>query len=434
MHARRRALALAAIAALFMTGCAGTAVSSSGGGAGADGAAGPEALVSVPGFDAETKTITVGNLVPTSGVFAPAVTNVTGQEAWFHRATQPGGPLEGFTVEVENYDTEYNPSVAVPLYNSMKNDVLMLTNVLGTAIVQALLPQLETDNMMAIPAVAVEDLLQHPNIAPFGPVYATYHSAAIQYFADEQGLQDATYCALLQDDDFGDQVEHGFDYAVEELGLKKGVAVRFPTAHQDFTPQISRLKSAGCEVVDLGGAGAVIQNAAVRAVQLNFDAKWIAGNTAYNESLATGPAADYIKENVKFFVTGTEWGDTSVEGQKMLEEDLAEIDPDHKPMANSYQTGYLSGMVATAILEQAIADGDMSREHLMEIAKTLDTVPDYGLGGGDYTYGGDPAKRKSGHFISVFTVNEDAATGLKLEEYNYDSAVAKEFNATEVGK
>ena len=68
------------------------------------------------------------------------------------RATQPGGPLEGFTVKVKNVDTEYNPSVAVPLYSSLKNDVLMFTNVLGTAINKALLPQLKADDMLAVPA------------------------------------------------------------------------------------------------------------------------------------------------------------------------------------------------------------------------------------------------------------------------------------------
>lgn len=432
MHARRRALApiaLLATAGLLMTGCAGTSTSTSDAGAG-----GSQELVSVPGFDAETKTITVGSMVPTSGIWAPAATNITGAEAYFHRATQPGGPLEGFTVEVKNVDTEYNPTVAIPLYSSMKNDVLMLTNVLGNAVVQALLPQMEADDIVAVPSSSDQDLIDHPNLVPFGPFYATYHAAGLEYFVEEEGMKDATYCALLQDDDFGAEVEDGFNFAAEQLGLKTGVAVRYPTGHQDFTPQISRLKEANCDVVDLGGAGATIQNAAVRAVQLNFDARWIASNTAYNSSLATGPAADYIKENVRFIVTGTEWGDASAEGQKMMEEDLAAIDPDHKPMANSYQTGYMAAVTTTAILEKAIADGDLSREHLMEVAASLGTVEDFGLAGGAFTYGEDPSQRKSGHVVSVFTVDETAGTGLKLKTYGFDSQVAADYNAAQLEK
>jgi ABC-type branched-subunit amino acid transport system substrate-binding protein len=426
MRAPRRTLALAATAALLLSGCAGTAVSSSG--SDSDSQGGAKTLVSGPGFDADTKTITVGSMVPTSGIWAPAATNITGAEAYFHRATQPGGPLEGFTVKVKNVDTEYNPSVAVPLYSSLKNDVLMFTNVLGTAITKALLPQMKTDKVLAVPASSDQSLISDPNLVPFGAFYATYHTAAIEYMAEEEGFKDATFCSLAEDSDFGSEVVDGFDFATEKLGLKTGVTVRYPSALQDFTPQISKLKNAGCEVVDLGGVGAVVQNAAVRAVQLNFDADWIAGNTAYNASLATGAAADYIKKNVRFVVTGTEWGDDSAPGQKQMEEDILAVDPDAKPMANSYQTGYMAAMTTTAVLEKAIADGDLSRGHLLEVAASLGTVDDQGLAGGAFNYGTSLTERKSGSTMSVFTVDSGSPTGLKLKKYGYESTVAAAYN------
>ena len=429
MHAQRRVLALAATAALLLTGCAGNAVSP-------EGAAneGPKELVSVPGFDAATKTITVGSMVPVSGIWAPAATNIVGSEAYFHRATQPGGPLEGFTVKVKNVDTEYNPSVAVPLYSSLKNDVLMFTNVLGTAINKALLPQLKADDMLAVPASSDQKLLAEPNLLPFGPFYGTYHTAALDYMANDEGKKDAVYCVLAEDSDFGAEVVESFEFATEKLGLTTGATVRYPGTLQDFTPQISKLKSAGCEVVDLGGVGAVVQNAAVRAVQLDFNADWIAGNTAYNASLATGAAADYIKDNVRFLVTGTEWGDDSAPGQVQMEEDIAALDPAAKPMANSYQTGYMAAKTTTAVLERAIADGDLSREHLLEVAASLGTVDDLGLAGGTFTYGASPAERRSGSSMSIFTVDGSSPTGLKLKKYGYESTVAAEYNESVAAK
>ncbi|GAA3692358.1 hypothetical protein GCM10023081_32310 [Arthrobacter ginkgonis] len=429
MHAQRRVLALAATAALLLTGCAGNTVSP-------EGAAneGPKELVSVPGFDAATKTITVGSMVPVSGIWAPAATNIVGSEAYFHRATQPGGPLEGFTVKVKNVDTEYNPSVAVPLYSSLKNDVLMFTNVLGTAINKALLPQLKADDMLAVPASSDQKLLTEPNLLPFGPFYGIYHTAALDYMANDEGKKDAVYCVLAEDSDFGAEVVESFEYATEKLGLTTGATVRYPNTLQDFTPQISKLKSAGCEVVDLGGVGAVVQNAAVRAVQLDFQADWIAGNTAYNASLATGAAADYIKDNVRFLVTGTEWGDDSAPGQVQMEEDIAALDPSAKPMANSYQTGYMAAKTTTAVLERAIADGDLSREHLLEVAASLGTVDDLGLAGGTFTYGASPAERRSGSSMSIFTVDSSSPTGLKLKKYGYESTVAAEYNESVAAK
>lgn len=432
MHITRRVLATLAAAGLFLTGCAGTPVGE--GDAAAENGNGDGEPVSAPGYDAESKTITVGSLVPTSGIYAPSVSQVRGQEAWFHRATSEGGPLEGYTVEVQNLDSQYDPSVSVNLYGSMRNDVLMISNVLGSEIVHALLPSLESDNMIAVPGVAIEDLLDHPNVAPFGPVYAVYHTAAIEYFANEMDLANGRYCTLLQDDEFGDQVEEGFNFATEELGLETGTSVRYPTGHQDFTPQISRLKADGCDVVDVGGAGATMQQAATRAVQLNFDAKWIAGHTAYTSNMATGPAADYLQENVRFFVTGTEWGDGSAEGQVMMEEDLAAIYPDHEPYANSYQTGYMAAMVTTAIIEQSIEDGDLSREHLMEVAASLGEIDDHGMGGGPFHYGDQLSDRRMGHGVSVFTIDSTVPTGLKLDTYGYDSQVAEDYNQTHVNQ
>lgn len=418
---------LAALAAgsLVLSGCAGTP-------AGTAGQAAPDsnggALTSVTGFDAATKTITVGTMIPTSGVWEAAVANIDGAKAYFHRVTQPGAALEGYKIEVKNVDTEYNPSVAVPLYGQLQNEVLMINQLLGTAIAKALLPQIQADNMLAVLNANDEGTFKDPNFLTFGPFYGVYHAAAVQYLADEEDMKGARFCALLQDDDFGSKVEDGFAFATQELGLDRGISVRYPTGHSDFTPQIARLQKDGCEVVDLGGAGAVVQNAATRAVQLNFDATWLAGNTAYNNTLATGPAADYIKKHVKFLVTGTEWGDHSVPGQKMLEDDLAATLPDAVPVANAYQTGYAAAVVTSAVIEKGIADGDLSREHLLQVAQSLGTHDDFGLMGGKFVYGNSPSDRRPSTKISVFSVSEDAPTGLKLQKFGFESDVAVKYS------
>lgn len=425
MKARNLILTALAAGSLVLAGCAGTP---SGNADQPASSGGQGSLVSVTGFDAATKTITVGTMVPTSGVWEAAVANIDGAKAYFHRVTQPGAALEGYTIVVKNVDTEYNPSVAVPLYGQLQNEVLMINQLLGTAISKALQPQIKSDNMLAVLSANDEEVFKDPNFLTFGPFYGVYHAAAVQYLAEEEDMAGARYCALLQDDDFGSKVEQGFEFATQQLDLERGVSVRYPNGHTDFTPQIARLQNDGCEVVDLGGAGAVVQNAATRAVQLNFNATWLAGNTAYNNSLATGPAADYIKEHVKFLVTGTEWGDKSVPGQKMLEEDLAATLPDAKPVANAYQTGYSAAIVTAAVIEKGIADGDLSREHLLEVAQSLGTHDDFGLMGGELVYGTSPMERRPSTQISVFSVSEEAPTGLKLQKFGFDSDVAVEYS------
>lgn len=416
-------LALTAASALALSACAGTSSSAS------DDAAASGELESVPGFDAETKTITVGSMVPVSGIWEGARANVYGQEAYFHRATQPGGPLEGFTVEVKNYDTEYNPSVAVPLYNSSKNEVLMYSMVLGSGINKALHQQYVNDNILAVAASTESETLRDPNMLSAGPLYGTYVASGIDYMANSNDHSDSVFCALVQDDHLGEQVRDGFEFATEDLDLEVGVVASFPLNNADFTPQVSQMRQAGCDVVVVGGAGSVLQNAAVKAVALNFEPEWLAPNFAYNEQVATGPASDHLKEKALFLLTGTEWGDHSVEGQKNLEEDLAAVVPDEEPVANAYQSGYLNALITTKVIEKGIESGDLSRENLLRIAESeLGVLDDKGLSGGEIVFGSALDERMPNSTISLFRVNDGSPTGLVLHEKYYDSETAARYN------
>lgn len=424
MKSRNVIFTLLTASALALSGCAGTSTTNSG-----DGGGGSAELQSVPGFDAETKTITLGSMVPVSGIWEGATANVQGQEAYFHRATQPGGPLEGYTIEIKNYDTEYDPSVAVPLYSSSKNDVLMYSMVLGSGINKALHQQYVNDDMLAVAASTESDSLRDPNMISAGPLYGTYVASGIEYLATEDGLEDGTFCAIVQDDHLGEQVKGGFEFATEDLGLTVGTVASFPAGNPDFTPQVSQLKQANCDVVVVGGAGSVIQNAAVKAVALNFEPQWLAPNFAYNEQIATGPASEHLKENATFTLTGTEWGDHSVEGQKNLEEDLEAVAPGEDPVANAFQTGYVNAALAAKVIEKGIEAGDLSRQSLLEIAETeLGTIDDMGLLGGEIEFGSSLEDRMPNSTISMFSVSSDSPTGLALREKYFESGTAQRYN------
>jgi ABC-type branched-subunit amino acid transport system substrate-binding protein len=421
---RRLKLAAAvALAATVLTACAGTSNKPATSSAATGGV--PAAA---PGFDPATKTITVGTLIPTSGVFATSSQDVIGVKAAFHRATQPGGPLEGYKIEVRQQDTQYKADIAIPQYNSAKNDVVLFAAVLGTPIVHALRPQLKADKVAVVPAAFDELFIRDPNIAPVFPPYAIYQAGAVQYAAEKEGKQDATFCSLMQDDALGDSFKKGYDWATAALKLRKGPDVRYPIGLSDFTAQVSQLKNAGCGVVSVGGAGLVMQNAAVRAVQLGYDALWLNSPTSYTNDISRGAAADYIIKNALYFVTGTDWTGAQAKGQSMMIEDVKAIDPGATAAANTYQTGYVDGLTAVAILAKAIANGDLSRDGILKVVQTgLGTVDTYGLQGGNYEYGQSVADRNPPRSVSVFNVSPDAPTGLKLKEFEFASSVAKSY-------
>lgn len=415
-------IALVSAVGLALSGCAGTRTDG-GGEADAGGT-----LIGGPGIDLDAKRITVGALVPVSGVFAGAITNIEGMKAGFHRATQPGGDLEGWTVEVVNQDTKYDAATAIPLYEGMKDDVAVISLVLGSTIIDALLPSAEADDMTLIPGGTTPNLAFETNVLPTLPLTSAHASSLIPYAIETYDKQDATFCSLTVEDTLGKYVRENVDFTVAELGLKKGADATFAPNTDQLTPQITALKSAGCDVVVAGGAGGFLQTLAVQSAQQDFAPLVLAGNSSYNITLATGPGAEWLAEHAIISVAGDEWLGTHAPGQAQMIEDLDAVAPGYTPTANAHPTGYVNALFTSALLATAISDGDLSRKGIAAAATELGTWKDeLGLSGGDVVLGATPSDRIPPHKLSMFRIDGSVPTGLALEEFAYDSDVTAKY-------
>ena len=418
-------VALIAATGLALGGCAGT---SSGGES-----AGPTDgdIIGGPGVDLDTQTITVGALVPVSGVFAGAITNIEGLEAAFHRATAAGGDLEGWTVDVVNQDTKYDAATAIPLYEGFKDDVAMISIVLGSTIIDAMLPSIDSDNITLIPGGTTPNLQWEDHIVPSLPMTSAHASSLIPYAIETYGVGDATFCSLTVEDTLGKYVVDNFDFTVDALGLTKGIETTFAPNTDQLTAQITALKDAGCEVVMTGGTGSFLQTLAVQSVQQDYAPLVLAGNSSYNITLATGPGADWLAEHAIISVPGDEWLGTHAIGQAEMIEDLTAINPDFVPTANAHLTGYVNGLLTAKILAQAIADGDLSREGIATAATEIGTWQDeLGLTGGDVVIGATADGNVPPSKLSMFRIDASVPTGLALEEYYYESEVTDDYIAS----
>ncbi|MEV7694675.1 ABC transporter substrate-binding protein [Microbacterium sp. NPDC089189] len=416
-------IALVAVTGLALSACAGTPTGGGGGTADAGGG-----LVGGPGVDVDAKTIKVGALVPVSGVFAGAITNIEGMEAGFHRATSPGGDLEGWTVEVVNQDTKYDAATAIPLYEGFKDDVALISVVLGSTIIDALLPSVEQDNMTLVPGGTTPNLLFEPHVIPTFPLTSAHAASLIPYAIETYDAQDAVFCSLTVEDTLGEYIQETFEYTVDELGLTAGTEQKFAPNAEQLTPQITALKDAGCEVVMAGGTGAFLQTLAVQSVQQDFAPLVLASNSAYNITLATGPGAEWLATNAIISVPGDQWEGTDAPGQAQMIEDLAAVAPDATPSANAHMTGYVNALFSAKVLATAIENGDASREGIATAATQIEVWKDeLGMVGGDVVYGTSPEDRVPPHKLSMFRIDGSVPTGLALEEYYYDSEVAQSY-------
>jgi len=407
------------VSTLCLAGCAGTADD----GGDADGGGGE--LSAVPGFDPETGTIKVGVINPLTGPLAAGGQGLLqGLELYVERINADGGIAGQYPVELVVADSEYDPQQGIAAYNGMADDVVMIGAVLGTGVVKALLPQAAADNMLIIPGSDSADWLRDPNALPIRPTYQTQVINAIAYAAGND--QDQRFCALLQDDPLGEAVKDGVDHAVEELGLDYGDEVRFPTSSTDFTPQISQLKSGGCDVVVYGASSASAIPAMSSAVQLDFTPQWLAIGPGFAENLLASPIVDYISEHWVVGSPAAEWGDTSVPGMEQLVDDFseyAEEGDNPQPVLNQY--GYTYGIALSRLLGEAVEQGDLSHESLLEISHSDLSLDFMGLTP-EFQYG-PVEERQAPSAVTIFEIDTGVTGGLAALEKDFDSDAAQSY-------
>lgn len=423
-----RPLALLLALALLAAACGGSSNDSSSNTTEGNGAT-PGAPVAVAGFDGTT--IKLGVITPTSGTVALIGNPLTaGNKAYFDYVNKELGGIAGkYKIELDIRDSAYDPTKALQEYAAIKGNVVMLAQLLGTPIVNAVLEQLKTDGLVAAPASLDSFWVREANLLPVGGPYQIQAINALDWYVNEGGGKDKVVCSLIQDDPYGEAGQAGLDFAAEHLGLKVAATAKFPAppAAADFTAPISQLQGAGCEMVFLVATPTSTGAALGKAVEVGFAPQWIGQSPSWIGVLGASPLAPYLQKNFLVASEGPNYGDESVPGMSELVRIQKTYAPDQA--ADVYfNFGYLQGVAITALLEKAVALGDLSHTGIMKALDELGTVSFGGLSG-DYTYG-PPADRVPPTKSSIFKVDAASPTGLTLVKGDIEAPFAKDFEFT----
>jgi ABC-type branched-subunit amino acid transport system substrate-binding protein len=381
-------------------------------------------LATQPYFDGTT--IHVGSVTPLSGpvaVIGKPLTN--GTETWFNYLNKEKGGIAGkYQVKVDEEDSLYKPDVGVQAYNKLKGTVALFAQLLGTPVTKAVLPQLRTDQIIAAPASLDADWVRDPNLLPVGGPYEIQMINAADYLVKDGGMKDKTMCSMIQNDAYGESGQRGVDFAAKEDGFTVKTTAKYATPLADATAQIQQLKSAGCQVVFLvstpGDTGTIMKFAA----QLQFAPQWVGQSPTWLGAFATSALAPYLQAHFLLAAEGTEWGDTSVKGMADMLDRIQKYAPAQKPDIY-FVFGYYQAEAVTALLEKAVAMGDLSRQGLLNALNSLGTISFDGLTG-DYEYG-KPADRNPPRVTTLYKVDPAKPGGLAKLKYEYESDAAKKF-------
>ncbi len=397
-------------------------------GGGDDGSDEPSGGGEEVGVDRDAGTISLGVITPLTGpVSIIGLPLSKGAQVYWDAVNADGGIGGELMVELLTEDNEYNPQTTVDVYNRIKGEVAMFGQILGTPPTQAVLPQLGSDNILAAPASLDAEWVGEEHLIPVGAPYQIQAANGLTWWHDTQSEGDDTYCAIIQDDPYGEAGLAGFEAAADDLDVEIAQVARYAAGAEDVTAQVGQLSGAGCTVNLIVSTPSDTGTVFGAAAGAEYTPTWLGQSPSYIGALAGSPLAPYLEATFYLLAEGTEWGDTETPGMVEMIADQEEYAPDQEP-DTFFIFGYAQAKAVHAVLEKAFADDDMSRDGLKA---ALESVGEVTFGGlfGDYMYGA-PADRVAPTDTTIFKFNPDGPAGLeKLETVTSPAAEGFDFSA-----
>src|SRR4029453_3736022 len=172
----------------------------------------------------------------------------------FDEVNDKGG-IAGRKIKLIVEDTQYQVPRAVQagakLFN--RDRVFAMVAGLGTPMNNALFKdQFDAGGPNLFPLSAARSMYEPFHKLKFygAASYVDQVRAGINYFVTKKGKK--ALCVMYQDTDFGKEVLDGVQIQAEKMKLKIVESPAPKPTDQDFSPQITKLKGAGCDLVVLG--------------------------------------------------------------------------------------------------------------------------------------------------------------------------------------
>lgn len=230
--------------------------------------------------------ILIGTIQDLSGPLAgygKAVRN--GMQLRIDELNEQGG-IHGRKLRLVTEDSGYDPKRAVLAAQKLVNQdkIFIMAAHMGTAQNNAAMPvQFEKNIINFLPVTAAREMYEPFNRLKYA-AFATYFDqmrAAIPSLVKEKKL--TKVCAIHQDDEFGLEVLRGAEAGLKTINMDFTEKTSYKRGATDFSSQVARMKSAGCELVVLGTIIRETVGTIAESRKIGFNPLFIGSNAAYTD-------------------------------------------------------------------------------------------------------------------------------------------------------
>jgi branched-chain amino acid transport system substrate-binding protein len=183
-------------------------------------------------------------------------------------------------------DSAYDPKKAILAAQKLvgQDHIFMLVGHIGTAQNNAVMPLLMDKGIVNyLPLTASKDMYEPLHKLKYA-LFASYYDQmrlGVPKLAKEKNA--GKVCAIYQDDDFGVEVLKGAEDGLKSVGKEMAEKVSFKRGATDFSSQVARLKSAGCDMVVMGTIIRETIGTIAEARKNGFNPVFLASFAAYSD-------------------------------------------------------------------------------------------------------------------------------------------------------
>lgn len=186
------------------------------------------------------------------------------------------GGVNGRKITIVTEDDGYIPARSFQALTKLieVDGIFALNGTSGTANVLAMMPLITENNLPTVVTTAPNELVYkpvRPSVFTIGASYSDAFYGQLKYIHENLVKEGGVYGLIRQDDDFGGAIEHGYERAVKDFGLKDAIRLRFKKGTANFAAEVAQMKQAGVNVLANGGIIAGAANILGEARKLGLD-------------------------------------------------------------------------------------------------------------------------------------------------------------------
>jgi hypothetical protein len=353
--------------------------------AGGGAAVAPSALAAARGFDGKTiKVGYIGNVAtspsfPASALFADGGKALTaGFNAYVSKINDAGGIAKKYPVDVVFKEAYYDAAEAAKKYAELKDDSIMIGQIYGTPLTQALRDSLKRDNLIGSPISLDAEWVVGDQFLPIGTTYQAHAINVVDWYIKEGGGAGKTICSLtIAPNPYGVAFEEGYEFIAKKIPFKNGGKFRYSTP--DAVAQ--QLKDAKCDAVANAISGEAHMPPLLTAGdKIGFNPIYLSSSPSFASRRVTPANSTLFSNQVIIVGDGAQWGDPNIPGMKEHVSDITKYAPEYVGAVNpATMWGWAQARSVVALLENAVKLGDMSPAGMNKALATLGKVDHGGV-------------------------------------------------------